>query len=165
MQGRPPGTDPGGSYGQDGQMERVTRSLTTEEARAARKWLIVDAEGQTLGRLATVVASRLRGKHNPQFTPHVDCGDFVVVINADKIVLTGNKLADKKYYHHTGYPGGIRETTAARLLERKPEELVVNAVTGMLPRNRLGRKLVAKLKVYAGAEHPHAAQKPETLAV
>ena len=146
-------------------MERVTKSLSNEEARAARKWLIVDADGKTLGRLATIVASRLRGKHNPAFTPHVDCGDFVVVINAEKIHLSGNKLADKKYYRHTGYPGGIRETNAARLLETRPEEIIVKAVTGMLPRNKLGRKLVAKLKVYAGSEHPHAAQKPEQLAV
>ena len=100
-------------------MQRVTKSLSNEEARAARKWLIVDADGKTLGRLATIVASRLRGKHNPAFTPHVDCGDFVVVINAEKIHLSGNKLADKKYYRHTGYPGGIRETNAARLLETR----------------------------------------------
>ena len=146
-------------------MQRVTKSLSNEEARAARKWLIVDADGKTLGRLATIVASRLRGKHNPAFTPHVDCGDFVVVINAEKIHLSGNKLADKKYYRHTGYPGGIRETNAARLLETRPEDLIVKAVTGMLPRNKLGRKLVAKLKVYAGSEHPHAAQKPAPLAV
>ena len=139
--------------------------MSNEEARAARKWLIVDADGKTLGRLATIVASRLRGKHNPAFTPHVDCGDFVVVINAEKIHLSGNKLADKKYYRHTGYPGGIRETNAARLLETRPEDLIVKAVTGMLPRNKLGRKLVAKLKVYAGSEHPHAAQKPAPLAV
>ena len=139
--------------------------MTTEEARDARKWLIVDAEGKTLGRLATVVASRLRGKHNPAFTPHVDCGDFVIVVNAAKVHLSGNKLADKKYYRHTGYPGGIRETTAGRLLETRPEELIVKAVTGMLPRNKLGRRLVAKLKVYAGTEHPHTAQKPEPLAV
>jgi len=125
----------------------------------------VDAGGKTLGRLATVVASRLRGKHNPAFTPHVDCGDFVIVINAEKIHLSGNKLADKKYYRHTGYPGGIRETNAARLMETRPEEIIVKAVTGMLPRNKLGRKLVAKLKVYPGTEHPHAAQKPESLAV
>jgi large subunit ribosomal protein L13 len=146
-------------------MERVTKSLSNEEARDARTWLIVDADGKTLGRLATVVASRLRGKHNPAFTPHVDCGDFVVVINAEKIHLTGNKLADKKYYRHTGYPGGIRETNAARLLQTRPEDIIVKAVTGMLPRNKLGRKLLAKLKVYAGSEHPHAAQKPAPLAV
>ena len=146
-------------------MERVTKSLTNEAAREARKWLIVDAEGKTLGRLATAVASRLRGKHNPAFTPHVDCGDFVIVINAEKIHLSGKKLADKKYYRHTGYPGGIRETNAARLMETRPEEIIVKAVTGMLPRNKLGRKLVAKLKVYPGTEHPHAAQKPESLAV
>ncbi|TFH20832.1 MAG: 50S ribosomal protein L13 [Myxococcales bacterium] len=146
-------------------MERVTKSLSNEEARDARTWLIVDADGKTLGRLATVVASRLRGKHNPAFTPHVDCGDFVVVINAEKIHLTGNKLADKKYYRHTGYPGGIRETNAARLLRTRPEDIIVKAVTGMLPRNKLGRKLLAKLKVYAGSEHPHAAQKPAPLAV
>ena len=144
-------------------IDKVTKSLSTEEARAARRWFVVDAEGQTLGRLATRIASTLRGKHNPAFTPHVDCGDFVVVINAERVRLTGAKLAQKRYYRHTGYPGGIREESAARLLERRPEEVLRRAVVGMLPRNRLGRDLAGKLKIYTGPEHPHSAQKPETL--
>ena len=142
-------------------MQKVTKSLTTEEARNQRGWCVIDAANVSLGRLATVAASRLRGKHNPAFTPHVDCGDFVVVINAEKIRLTGNKLTQKVYYRHTGYVGGIREENAERLLERAPEEIIHRAVTGMLPKNRLGRKLALKLKVYAGAAHPHTAQKPE----
>ncbi len=146
-------------------MQRVTKSLTVEESRAARKWYVVDASEQVLGRLATRVASVLRGKHNPAFTPHVDCGDFVVVINAGKIVLTGNKAADKRYYRHSGYPGGIRSRTAGELLADRPEELVRKAVVGMLPRNRLGRQLAGKLKIYSGAEHPHSAQCPESLSV
>jgi large subunit ribosomal protein L13 len=126
-----------------------------------RKWLIVDAAGQTLGRLASEVASLIRGKHKPQFTPHVDTGDFVVVINADKIVLTGKKLLQKKYYRHSGYPGGLRTTTAQEMLNTKPERMIELAVKGMLPKNKLGHQLQTKLKVYAGAEHPHEAQKPE----
>ncbi|RMD81659.1 MAG: 50S ribosomal protein L13 [Candidatus Dadabacteria bacterium] len=146
-------------------MQKVTKSLSVEEARSARKWYVVDAAGKPLGRLASRVAAILRGKHNPAFTPHVDCGDFVVVINADKVVLTGKKVQDKIYYRHTGYPGGIRQETAGQLLARRPEELVRRAVVGMLPRNRLGRKLARKLKVYAGPEHPHVAQRPEPLAL
>jgi len=127
------------------------------------RWYLVDAEGAVLGRMASEIASRLRGKRNPLYTPHVDTGDSIVVINADKIVLTGRKWDQKVYYHHTGYVGGIKSITAKKLLEKKPEELVIHAVRGMLPKNRLGRSLLKKLKVYAGPDHPHTAQKPEIL--
>ena len=125
-----------------------------------RNWVLVDANGQTLGRLATQIADTLRGKRKPQYTPHVDTGDFVIVVNAEKIAVTGNKRADKKYYRHSGYPGGIKERSLNDMLERRPEEVIRHAVKGMLPRNRLARKQLTKLKVYAGPEHPHAAQKP-----
>jgi large subunit ribosomal protein L13 len=127
------------------------------------KWWVVDADGAVLGRLATQVAARLRGKHNPLFTPHVDTGDSVVVINAAKIKLSGNKMDKKVYYRHSGYMGGLKSITARKQMEKKPEELILHAVKGMLPKNRLGRKLFKKLKVYGGAEHPHTAQQPETL--
>lgn len=126
-----------------------------------RKWYVIDASGQTLGRLASEVASILRGKHKPTYTPHVDTGDFVIVINADKIVLTGNKLDQKKYRRHSGYPGGLKEMTYRNLLDKRPEKAIEVAVKGMLPHNRLGRKMFTKLKVYRGSEHPHQAQKPE----
>lgn len=126
-----------------------------------RKWYIIDAEGQTLGRLASEAASILRGKHKPQFTPHVDTGDFVVIINAEKIVVTGNKLQDKFYYRHSGYPGGLKKTSLKDMLNKHPERALQNAIFGMLPKNRLGNALKKKLKIYAGAEHPHAAQQPE----
>jgi len=129
----------------------------------ADKWYIVNAEGTVLGRLATFVASRLRGKHNPLFTPHADTGDSVIVINADKIILTGKKLDKKIYYSHSGYIGGLKEITAKKLMEKRPEDLIRFAVKGMLPKNRLGRKLFKKLKVYTGDKHPHEAQKPEVL--
>jgi len=145
-------------------MQKVTKSLTVEAARLARKWYLVDAEGQTLGRLATRIAAALRGKNNPAFTPHVDCGDFVVVVNAERIHLTGNKLAGKIYYRHSGFPGGINEESAGELLARRPEEVLRRAVVGMLPHNRLGRQLATKLKIYAGPEHPHTAQLPTALA-
>jgi large subunit ribosomal protein L13 len=125
-----------------------------------RNWLVVDANGQTLGRLATQIADALRGKTKPEYTPHCDTGDFVVVVNAEKIAVTGNKRADKKYYRHTGYPGGIKERSLNDMLERRPEEVIRKAVKGMLPRNRLARKQLTKLKVYAGPDHPHAAQQP-----
>jgi large subunit ribosomal protein L13 len=128
-----------------------------------RDWLLVDASGQTLGRLATQIAEALRGKRKPQYTLHIDTGDFVVVINAEKITVTGNKLADKKYYLHSGYPGGLKVRTLGEQLERRPEEVIRKAVKGMLPRNRLGRKQLTKLKVYAGPDHPHAAQQPQAL--
>lgn len=127
------------------------------------KWWIVDAQDAVLGRLATSVASCLRGKHNPLFTPHVDTGDWVIVVNADKIKLTGRKWEQKTYYRHSGYIGGLKSITAKKLLEKNPEDLVRFAVKGMLPKNRLGRKLVKKLKVYAGGDHPHVAQQPEIL--
>jgi large subunit ribosomal protein L13 len=126
-----------------------------------RKWYVVDAEGQTLGRLASEVAAIIRGKMKPEFTPYVDAGDFVIVINAEKIKLTGNKLNDKKYYRHSGYQGGLRVTTAGQMLATKPERMIELAVKGMLPHNRLGRKLGTKLFVYQGSEHPHQAQQPE----
>ncbi|MCD1261982.1 50S ribosomal protein L13 [Paenibacillus athensensis] len=126
-----------------------------------RKWYIVDAAGQTLGRLASEVASIIRGKHKPEFTPHVDTGDFVVVINASQIKLTGKKLTDKKYYRHSLYPGGLKVTTAQDMLNNKPDRMIELAVHGMLPKNRLGDSLKTKLKVYGGAEHPHQAQQPE----
>ena len=130
-----------------------------------RKWFVVDAEGQTLGRLAAEVAKVLRGKHKPTFTPHVDTGDHVIVLNADKVVLTGKKLVQKTYFRHSGYPGGTTFTTAGKMLETRPERVVEMAVKGMLPKNSLGRKMFTKLKVYAGAEHPHAAQMPEVLEI
>lgn len=127
-----------------------------------RKWLVVDAEGQTLGRLASEVASILRGKHKPTFTPNVDTGDFVIIINAEKIHLTGNKLEGKIYYRHTGYTGGLKQRTAGEMIEKYPTKMIELAVKGMLPKNSLGRKMIGKLNVYAGSEHPHAAQKPES---
>src|SRR3954452_3640197 len=130
-----------------------------------RNWLVVDAEGKTLGRLATQVADVLRGKRKPTYTPHVDVGDFVVVVNAEKIRVTGNKLAAKRYCRSSGYPGALRSRTLGEMLERRPEEVIRKAVRGMLPRNRLGRKQLRKLKVYAGPEHPHEAQKPERMEV
>jgi large subunit ribosomal protein L13 len=125
-----------------------------------RAWLVVDAKGQRLGRLSTEVASILRGKHKPTFTPHVDCGDYVIVINAKEIELTGNKWDDKKYYRHSQYPGGLKETNAKELNQKFPERLIEFAVKGMLPKGKLGRAMAKKLFVYAGSEHPHAAQKP-----
>lgn len=127
-----------------------------------RKWLVVDAEGQTLGRLASEVASILRGKHKPTFTPNVDTGDYVIVINAEKIHLTGNKLEDKIYYRHTQFSGGLKQRTAGEMVEKYPTKMIELAVKGMLPKNSLGRKMISKLNVYAGSEHPHAAQKPES---
>ncbi|HEV3408397.1 MAG TPA: 50S ribosomal protein L13 [Gaiellaceae bacterium] len=128
-----------------------------------RRWYLVDAEGQTLGRLATRVADTLRGKRKPQYTPHVDTGDFVVVVNAEKIAVTGKKLEQKMYYRHSGYPGGLRARPLSDELKRRPTEVIRKAVKGMLPRNRLARQQLTKLKVYAGPEHPHEAQKPEPL--
>ncbi|MBU9720190.1 MULTISPECIES: 50S ribosomal protein L13 [Bacillaceae] len=125
-----------------------------------RKWFVVDAEGQTLGRLATEVASILRGKHKPTFTPHIDTGDHVILINAEKIHLTGNKLDDKKYYRHSQHPGGLKTTTAREMLNKKPERMLELAIKGMLPKNSLGRKQGMKLHVYTGSEHPHQAQQP-----
>lgn len=130
-----------------------------------RNWYVIDAEGVALGRLATKVATVLRGKHKPTYTPHVDCGDFVIVVNASKVVLTGNKLDNKIYYNHSGYTGGLRERTARVMQEKYPVEMVERAIKGMLPHNRLGRQMSKKLFVYAGAEHPHMAQKPKKMEV
>lgn len=140
-------------------MKKYTYSAKQSDIQG--KWCVVDAEGLVLGRLASVVAARLRGKHNPLFTPHVDCGDSVVVVNADKIVLTGRKLQQKIYYRHSGYIGGLKEITAEKLLEKRPEDLVRFAVKGMLPKNKLGTVMYKKLKVYAGNKHPHEAQQPQ----
>jgi len=130
-----------------------------------RDWYVVDAEGKTLGRLATQIADALRGKRKPEYTPHVDTGDFVIVVNAEKITVTGNKLEAKRYHRHSGYPGGIRSRTMGEMLERRPEEVIRRAVRGMLPRNRLSRRQLTKLKVYAGPDHPHQAQQPRELEV
>ena len=130
-----------------------------------RDWYVVDAEGRTLGRLATRIADTLRGKHKPEYTPHVDTGDFVIVINAEKVAVTGNKLRDKRYWRHSGHPGGIRSRTLGEMLDKRPEEVIRKAVRGMLPRNRLARKQLTKLKVYAGPDHPHAAQQPTEMEV
>lgn len=128
-----------------------------------RKWYVVDAEGEILGRMASQIASYLRGKHKPVFTPNVDTGDFVVVVNADKVKVTGNKLKNKKYYHHSGYIGGIKEISLKDRMQKEPEKVIEAAVSGMMPKNRLGRAMMKKLKVYRGADHGHAAQKPETI--
>jgi large subunit ribosomal protein L13 len=128
-----------------------------------RKWNVIDAKDQVLGRLAAEIARRLRGKHKPTYTPHIDTGDYIIVVNADKIRLTGNKLDKKIYYRHTGYPGGLKSITANKLLQRKPERVLEHAVKGMLPKNRLGRRMYKKMKVYIGPDHPHEAQQPEVL--
>ncbi len=128
-----------------------------------RKWFVVDAQGQTLGRLATRIATVLRGKHKPVYTPHVDCGDYVIVVNADKIHVTGQKLEQKTYYRHSGYPGGLRQVSLRRQLQVHPDRVIEAAVRGMLPHNRLGRKMFKKLKVYAGPTHPHEAQQPKAM--
>ncbi len=139
------------------------RTYSPKASEIDRAWHLVDADGLVLGRLATEVARLLRGKHQPFFAPHVDTGDHVVVVNAAKVVLTADKAADKFAYRHSGYPGGLRQTSYAELLERRPEEVVQRAVRGMLPKNTLGRQQLAKLKVYAGPDHPHAAQDPQPL--
>ena len=128
-----------------------------------RDWYVVDAEGKTLGRLATEIASRLRGKHKPEYTPHVDTGDYIIVINAEKVAVTGNKASDKMYYAHSGFPGGIKSISFEKLIDRKPEMVIEAAVKGMLPKGPLGRAMFRKLKVYAGGEHNHAAQQPQVL--
>ena len=141
------------------------KTYNAKPGEIARHWYVVDADGQTLGRLATRIADQLRGKGKPEYTPHVDTGDFVVVVNAEKISVTGNKRAAKKYYRHSGYPGGLKERTLEEMLARRPEEVIRHAVKGMLPRNRLARKQLTKLKVYAGPDHPHVAQKPTPMEI
>jgi len=143
----------------------TTKTYVATPKTRQRDWYVVDAEGQTLGRLATRIADALRGKRKPEYTPHIDTGDFVVVVNAEKIVVTGNKLRDKRYYRHSGYPGGLRSRSLAEMLDRQPEEVIRKAVKGMLPRNRLARAQLTKLKVYAGPDHPHAAQQPKPLEI
>ena len=141
------------------------KTYTAKPGEIARDWYVVDADGQILGRLATQIADTLRGKGKPEYTPHVDTGDFVVVVNAEKIAVTGTKLDDKRYYRHSGYPGGLRSRTLREELDRRPTEVIRRAVKGMLPRNRLARQQLSKLKVYPGPEHPHEAQKPKQLEV
>ena len=139
------------------------KTYSAKKGEITRDWYVVDAEGQILGRLATQIADRLRGKGKPGYTPHVDTGDFVVVVNADKIQVTGKKLDQKMYYRHSGYPGGLKERTLRDQLERRPTEVLRKAVKGMLPRNKLARQQITKLKIYAGPEHPHEAQSPKPL--
>ena len=143
----------------------IMKTYHTPVKEIERKWFVVDAENKVLGRLASEIAFRLRGKHKSNFSPHVDVGDFVVVVNADKVKLTGNKLDDKVYYRHSGYMGGIKERTAKEVLEKNPTDLLKMAVKGMLSKNSLGRKQLKKLKIYSGNEHPHAAQQPESLEI
>lgn len=139
------------------------KTFVTRPADIDRRWWLVDAEGQTLGRLASQIAPILRGKHKPTYSPHLDTGDYIVLINCDKMVVSGNRLETKKYYHHTGYPGGIKEITLRRTMETHPDRAIQAAVRGMLPRGPLGRHMLKKLKIYAGSEHPHAPQSPEPL--
>jgi large subunit ribosomal protein L13 len=139
------------------------KTYTAKPGEVTRDWYIVDADGQTLGRLATLIADTLRGKRKPQYTPHVDTGDFVVVVNAEKIHVTGNKLDQKMYYRHSGYPGGLKERSLREQLERRPTEVLRKAVKGMLPKNRLAARQLTKLKIYAGPDHPHASQNPQPL--
>ena len=139
------------------------KTQSVNKASVLHDWYLVDADSKTLGRLSTQIANRLRGKHKPEYTPHVDTGDYIVVINADKIHVTGKKETDKFYYHHTGFPGGIRSVALGKMREKSPEKILENAVKGMMPRNRLGRAMLSKLKVYAGNSHPHSAQQPMVL--
>lgn len=141
------------------------KTFSAKSETVKRDWYVIDAEGKTLGRLATEVARRLRGKHKAEYTPHVDTGDYIIVVNAEKVTVTGNKTSDKMYYSHTGYPGGIREINFEKLQARKPEMIIEKAVKGMLPRNPLGRAMFRKLKVYAGENHNHAAQQPQPLEI
>ncbi len=136
------------------------KTFSAKPAEVRRDWYVVDATGKTLGRLATEVARRLRGKHKPEYTPHVDTGDYLIIINAEKVRVTGNKLKDKMYHHHTGYIGNLKSLSLEQMLDKAPERVVQSAVKGMLPRNRLGRQMLGKLKVYAGPEHQHSAQQP-----
>ena len=139
------------------------KTISAKPESVQRDWYVIDAEGKTLGRMAAEIASRLRGKHKPEYTPHVDTGDYIVVINAEKVRVTGNKAKDKMYYHHTGYIGGIKSISFEKLIDKAPERAIQTAVKGMLPRGPLGRAMFKKLKVYAGTEHPHTAQQPKEL--
>ena len=141
----------------------IVKTISAKEEDVQRDWYVVDAQGQTLGRLATQVATLLRGKHKPIYTPHVDCGDYVIVVNAEKIHVTGNKMSQKIYYRHSGYPGGLKQVTLRDQLQKFPGRVVEQAVRGTLPKNRLGRRMFKKLKVYAGPSHPHQAQQPKSV--
>lgn len=141
------------------------KTFSAKKEEVVRDWYVIDASDKVLGRLAVEIASRLRGKHKPIYTPHIDTGDFIVVINSDKITLTGNKLKQKMYYRHSGYPGGLKSTTAEKMREKKPGNLLHLAVKGMLPKNSLGRQMLTKLKIYSGDEHPHNAQTPQIMDV
>lgn len=139
------------------------KTFSAKPEAVKRDWFVVDADGKTLGRLASEIAHRLRGKHKAEYTPHVDTGDYIVVVNAEKVAVTGNKASDKMYYHHTGYVGNLKSISFEKLIDKAPERVIQNAVKGMLPRNPLGRDMFRKLKVYAGTEHPHASQQPQAL--
>lgn len=141
------------------------KTFTAKPETVKREWFVIDAAGQTLGRLATEIATRLRGKHKPEYTPHVDTGDYIVVINAEQVCVTGAKSSDKMYYSHSGFPGGIKEISFEKLIDKAPERVIETAVKGMLPKNPLGRDMYRKLKVYAGATHPHTAQQPQELKI
>ena len=141
------------------------KTVSAKKESVTREWYVVDATGKTLGRLSTEIANRLRGKHKPEFTPHVDTGDYIVVVNAEKVKVTGNKTTDKVYHHHTGYPGGIKSITFDQLIDKAPERIIEKAVKGMMPKNKLSRSMMTKLKIYAGSEHPHSAQQPTPLKI
>ncbi len=139
------------------------KTISAKKESVTRDWYVVDATDKTLGRLSTEIANRLRGKHKPEFTPHVDTGDYIVVVNAEKVKVTGNKSTNKLYHHHTGYPGGIKSITFDKLIDKAPERIIEKAVKGMMPKNKLSKAMMSKLKIYAGGEHPHAAQQPTPL--
>lgn len=141
------------------------KTFNVKKEEIVRDWYLIDADGQILGRLASEIAKRLRGKHKPVYTPHVDTGDFIIVVNAEKVLLTGKKLKDKIYYHHSGYPGGLKSQVAGKILQERPERLLKYAVRGMLPKNSLGRRMLKKLKIYVGGEHNHEAQCPQKLEI
>ena len=141
------------------------KTIVAKTKEVTRDWYLVDAENQVLGRIATTIANVLRGKNKPAYTPSVDTGELIIVVNAEKIALSGNKLADKMYYSHSGYPGGIKSITAGKLLDKKPEDIIKHAVKGMLPKNKLARHMLSKLKIYSGSEHPHKAQQPKALTI
>ena len=141
------------------------KTVSAKKESISREWYVVDATNKTLGRLSTAIANRLRGKHKPEYTPHVDTGDYIVVVNAEKVRVTGNKKTDKIYHHHTGYPGGIKSITFDKLIDKAPEQVIEKAVKGMMPKNKLSRSMLSKLKIYAGSAHPHSAQQPMPLEI
>ena len=141
------------------------KTVSAKKESVSREWYVVDATDKTLGRLSTAIANRLRGKHKPEYTPHVDTGDYIVVVNAEKVRVTGNKTTDKIYHHHTGYPGGIKSITFDKLIDKAPEQVIEKAVKGMMPKNKLSRSMLSKLKIYAGSAHPHSAQQPMPLEI